>query len=70
VLKHKFRKQNQVADVLSRHGALLTTMETELIGFDAIKNLYECDDDFWEIVEQLKAPVSGNLDHLRGEYFM
>ena len=68
VLKHKFGKQNQVADALSRHVALITTMKTEVIGFDSIKVLYEVDDDFWEIIEKLKDPKTSLSYHTRGEY--
>ena len=32
-----------------------------------IKALYETNDDFWEIVEQLKASSSGKLDHVKGD---
>jgi len=70
VLKHKFGKQNQVADSLSHRVALLITMENEVIGFDALKELYVSDTDFGKIVEQLKNPVVGIPDLVRGEYFL
>jgi hypothetical protein len=70
VLKHKSGRHNQVADALSRHTVLLTTMENQVIGFVALKDLYASDNDFWEIVEQLKNPVAGNMDLNQGEYFM
>jgi hypothetical protein len=70
VLKHKSGKQNQVADALSRRVTLIITMETEVIGFDSIKSLYEADDDFWEIIDKLKEPTTGLSDHMRGEYFL
>ncbi|KAH9294926.1 hypothetical protein KI387_038514, partial [Taxus chinensis] len=50
-LKHKSGKQNQVADALSRHVTLFTTMENEVVGFEAIKGLYSSDSDFKDIVE-------------------
>jgi hypothetical protein len=62
VLKHKSGRQNQVSDVLSRRTALLTTMENQIIGFIALKDLYVFDNDFQEIVEQLKNPVARNID--------
>ena len=50
VSKHKSRKQKEVADALSRHAILLTTMENQVIGFDALKDIYPTDKDFQEIV--------------------
>ena len=69
-VQHKSTKQNQVVDALSRRATLLTTMETEVTDFDAIKAFYETDDDLWEIVEQIKASSSRKLDHVKGDYFM
>ena len=45
-------------------------METEVTNFDAIKALYETNDDFLEIVEQLKASSSSNLDYVKGDYIL
>ena len=70
VLKHKSGKQNQVADALSKRVVLLTVMKTEVVGFDAIKDLYESDSDFWEVVDQLKNPVPGHADPIQGDYLM
>jgi hypothetical protein len=48
----------------------LTTKENLVIGFVALKDLYASNNDFWEIVEQLKNPIIGNMDLSRGEYFI
>ena len=70
VIKHKLRKHNQVVDALSRRVFLLHIMETEVVGFDAIKDLYDSDSDFWEVVDQLKNLVPGNADSIQGDYLM
>ena len=70
VLKHKSREKNQVVDALSRCTILLTTMENQVNGFAVLKDLYVTDNDFREIVEQLKNPIAGNMDLIQSEYFM
>ena len=70
VLKHKSRKQNQVADALSRRVVLLNIMEIEMVGFDAIKDLYESDSDFWEVIDRLKNPILGHAYTIQGDYLM
>ena len=45
-------------------------MENQVNGFVLLKDLYVIDNNFWEIVEQLKNPVTGNMDLIQGEYFM
>ncbi|RDX82483.1 hypothetical protein CR513_36722, partial [Mucuna pruriens] len=45
------RKANIVADVLSRRQALLTMLETKLLGFKSVEDLYVGDDDFKEVYE-------------------
>jgi hypothetical protein len=45
-------------------------MENQVIGFSLLKDPYASDNDFREIVEQLKNLVTGNMDLNQGEYFM
>ncbi|KAI4370397.1 hypothetical protein MLD38_018752 [Melastoma candidum] len=52
VLKHKPGAKNVVADALSRKMTLLTAMETKLIGFEYLKDLYKDDEDFGGIIVQ------------------
>ena len=58
VLKHKSGKQNKVVDALSSCTILLTTMENQIKGFVVLKDLYVTNNDFREIVEQLKNPFA------------
>ena len=46
VLKHKAGKENRVADALSRRSMLLTSVSTEVIGFERLKEEYEHCPDF------------------------
>ncbi|PKU59077.1 putative mitochondrial protein [Dendrobium catenatum] len=49
LLKHKAGKDNQVADALSRRYTLLQAVQSKMVGFDAIKELYHSDRDFGDI---------------------
>ncbi|XP_044489106.1 uncharacterized protein LOC123213696 [Mangifera indica] len=49
VIKYKHRKENVVADALSRWYALLTSLQTKLLGFDLLKDLYTNDSDFGQV---------------------
>jgi len=51
VINYKHGKENIVVDALSRRYALLTSLQTKLLGFEMIKSLYANDSDFgheWE----------------------
>ncbi|OMP00001.1 reverse transcriptase [Corchorus capsularis] len=45
-IKHKVGAQNVVADALSRKFTLLTSLQLQVVGFEAIRELYEHDEDF------------------------
>ncbi|KAI0520448.1 hypothetical protein KFK09_007923 [Dendrobium nobile] len=48
VLKHKSGTQNRVADALSRRTALLTRLQVDTPGLEALQDLYPTDPDFAE----------------------
>jgi hypothetical protein len=48
-LKHKARLMNKVADALSRRTTLLVIVETEITGFETLKEQYINDEDFKEV---------------------
>ncbi|GKB51965.1 putative CCCH-type zinc finger family protein [Tanacetum coccineum] len=49
IIRHKVGSNNQVADALSRHHSLITTMQIRVQGFDSFRGLYCDDPDFREI---------------------
>lgn len=49
VIKYKQGKENIVVDALSRRYALISTLNTKLLGFEHDKGLYENDDYFASI---------------------
>ncbi|KAJ7971568.1 RNA-directed DNA polymerase [Quillaja saponaria] len=55
VLRHESGKCNKVADALSRHVKLLTTMNVQLQGFDAIREMYNNDEDFGQTWKLCKS---------------
>lgn len=59
VIKHKFGALNKVADVLSRNATLLTTMRTQVLGFNLFKDYLSTDPYFSSIVSDVTARASG-----------
>lgn len=60
MIKYKTGKINVVADALSCRYSLLTLLNTKLLGFETIKELYAKDPDFSECYAQC---LQSRLDH-------
>ena len=60
VIKYKKGKDNVVADALSRRHALITQLDSKVLGFIYIKELYNDDHDFGAIFKQ--CVLKGSLD--------
>ena len=58
MLKHQAGTDNKVADALSRRSLLLSTVRTEVVGFDQIKKQYDTCPDFGKIHQALSIGPS------------
>lgn len=68
VIKYKNGKENIVADALSRRYALLTSLQTKLLGFEHIKDLYANDFDFGQVWDSCSKHAFG--DYYKHEGFL
>jgi hypothetical protein len=68
VIKYKQGQENEVADALSRRYVLLNTLNTKLLGFENIKELYLDDHDFGAIYNTCK--VSAKDKYFRHDGFL
>ncbi|WZY69553.1 hypothetical protein YC2023_001793 [Brassica napus] len=69
VIKYKQGKENVVADALSRRYTLLSALETKLLGFEFIKDLYASDQDFKEIFRKCPKVAYGKYFQNSGFLF-
>ncbi|XP_073260728.1 uncharacterized protein [Populus alba] len=69
VIKYKQGKENIVADALSRGYVLLHTMNTRLLGFEYVKELYDNDSDFAEIYNACGHSAFGKFYLMDGYLF-
>ena len=57
MIQYKKGKDNVVADALSRRHALVTTLTSQIVGFELIKELYKEDEDFGTVYKACKHSV-------------
>ena len=55
VVKHKSGVSNRVADALSRRSCLLVNMRVEVLGFESLRDLFETDPYFSEVLSDVQA---------------
>ena len=67
-LKHKVGRLNRAADALSQRALLLVTLQTEVTGFDCLKELYATDEDFQDIWARCQAGISVDGLHIQEGY--
>ena len=69
VIKYKQGKEIIVTDALSRRYALVSTLNTKLLGFEYVKELYANDDDFASVYGACEKAAFGKFYRLDGYLF-
>ena len=59
-IKHKSGRTNKVADALSRRAIFLTTLSSQIIAFESLKDTYATDEDFATIWADCKMKKEVN----------
>jgi len=67
VIQHKSGQMNEGTDALSRRYLLLSTLESKVLGFECIKNMYAQDEDFKVILESFSSHAHGSF-HLENGF--
>ncbi|RDX58045.1 hypothetical protein CR513_62668, partial [Mucuna pruriens] len=70
VIKHKQGKVNIVVNVLSIRHTLLAMLETKLLGFESLKDLYMADADFNDTYDRCVVSVNGGFFRHEGKVFV
>ena len=66
VIKYKQGKENIVANALSRRHALVSILNSKLLGFEYVKELYANDDDFASVYGACEKATFGKFYRLDG----
>ena len=61
VIKHKSGALNKVADALSRRANFLTTMNTQVLGFDSLRDLLSTDSYFGPILKDVESGLRSDF---------
>ena len=69
VIKYKQGKKNVVAGALLRRYTLINSMNTRLLGFDHIKNLYASDSDFCNVYKAYEKVAFEKFYRYEGQLF-
>ena len=69
VIKFKKGKENVVTDALSQRYVFLLALETKLLGFEFIKDLYATDQDFKEVFRKCSQMAYGKYYQMSGFLF-
>ena len=69
VIRYKQGKENVVADALSRRYALLSILDTKMLGFEYIKELYAQDSDFGDVFNACEKMAFGKFYRYDGFLF-
>ncbi|RDX77604.1 hypothetical protein CR513_42257, partial [Mucuna pruriens] len=67
-MKYKQGKVNIVVDALSRRYTLLAMLETKLLGFESLKDLYVIDVNFSEAYDHCAVSANGASFRMKGFY--
>jgi hypothetical protein len=68
-LRHQSRTLDKVVDALSRRVALITTMHTNVVGFDTFQELYMADPSFGKIFDEVSISKGSDYAILNGYLF-
>jgi hypothetical protein len=69
IINHKSGALNKVVDALSRKTSLLTTMKSEVIGFELLKDSLPIDPFFGPIMEDISTGAQGGFTLRKGILF-
>ena len=69
VIRYKQGKENVVVDALSRRYVLLSILDTKLLGFEYIKDLYAQDSDFDDVFNACEKVPFGKFCRREGFLF-